>query len=144
MKSEDRFFLAAHWSKCIVGPDMELHERESDGPTVCDGVYFLFDGPTLVYVGKSGYVKQRIQQHRTVWRPFTHWGAVAVPHPLLEAIEAAYINALRPIQNTSVPSLFEDVQHDIVKGIHAAWNFSAKKQLPSVEEAGNGKVYAEI
>lgn len=137
-------FLASQWPKYIIGPDMELHERKSDGPeALVSGVYFLFGGPTLVYVGKSGYVKQRIHQHRSVWRPFTHWGVVPMPHPLLDAIEAAYICALRPEQNTFVPITYEDLQDKIVAAILAAWKVSAKgdaqvKNLDEIEsQCGN-------
>jgi hypothetical protein len=137
-------FLAAQWPKCIVGPDMELHDRLSDGPpTLSDGVYFLFDGKKLVYVGKSGYVRQRIAQHRAYWRAFTHWGAVPVPHPLLDAIESAYICALRPMQNTFVPVTHEPLHDKITTAILAAWKVSATGQSSSEESRANEKVYAE-
>lgn len=126
MKPSDRIFLAAQWPKCIVGPGMECHERESDGPAdLLGGVYFLFDGPELVYVGHSGYVRQRIGQHRAMQRSFTRWGAVPVPHPLLAPIESAYIAALRPAQNTFVPNTYEALEERIVAAILDAWKVSA-------------------
>lgn len=144
MNFDDRIFLKTRWPKCIVGPDMEKHDRQSDGPgTLCDGVYFLFDGATLVYVGKSGYVRQRIHQHRLLFRPFTHWGAIPVMPALLSAIESAYISALRPIQNNHVPITYETWQQEIVDAVLDAWRVSATERAPSEGERENGEVYAE-
>jgi hypothetical protein len=92
-------------------------------------VYFLFDEARLVYIGKSGYVRQRIRQHRAAWRAFTHWGAVPVPHLLLDAIETAYICALRPVQNTFIPSPQEPLHEQIATAIKEAWRVSASAPL---------------
>jgi hypothetical protein len=45
-------------------------------PLVADyngsGVYFLWRGPTLLYVGQSRYVSTRVFQHRSFGKRFTH------------------------------------------------------------------------
>jgi hypothetical protein len=47
----------------------ELH----DDTEICDsGVYFLWDGPELVYIGHSQNVGVRVGQHRYFNKPFTH------------------------------------------------------------------------
>lgn len=118
--------LSTAWRRLVVGRDMPRYDRLEDRSLFYTGVYFLFDGDALQYVGQSGYIAGRIRQHRHTWRPFTSWGAVEVPHDLLSHLETAYIRALRPPQNTLIPPARDPLHDRIVDAIHAAWRVSAK------------------
>jgi hypothetical protein len=78
------------------------------------GVYFLWLGGDLVYIGQSRSVGERVSHHRLnrdnsrdvttskVWgRPieFDAQTWLAVPWPYQLAVEAAYIERLLPIEN---------------------------------------------
>lgn len=119
-------YLLKEWRSFIVGPDMPRHDRTDDRSLVMSGVYFLFDGDALVYVGQSCYIASRISQHRHAWRPFTTWGAVPVPGDLLTHVETAYIRTLRPPQNTMIPPPRDPTHERMVEAIDAAWRVSAK------------------
>ncbi len=133
-------YLSKEWRGLVVGPDaLQRFERTTDR-SIHHGAYFLFDGDRLVYVGQSCYVKNRIRQHRQVWRAFTHWSAIRVPADLLTQIETAYIHALRPVQNTTIPPV-RDAFHDrIVGAIQVAWGVSAKTPVPNEGNARFSRV----
>lgn len=133
--------LAKAWRGLIVGRDMPRYDRQEDRSLFFTGVYFLFDGDTLQYVGQSGHIAGRIRQHRNTWRPFTSWGAIEVPHDLLSHVETAYLCALRPPQNAIIPPGRDSLHEQIVEGIRTVWKFPQK--LPHREEtfaAGCGKL----
>lgn len=65
------------------------------------GVYFLFQGDELTYVGKSVNVHGRIRAHRTNGRTFDRFCIMPVTDGWeLDWLEAAIIRALQPRQNT--------------------------------------------
>jgi hypothetical protein len=72
--------------------------RYGEGPRV-SGVYFLFDGEVLSYVGCSYWVGQRIDQHWDGWRRFTGYAYARCPEQRLRMAEAHYIAATRPRDN---------------------------------------------
>jgi hypothetical protein len=111
----------------LVGPEMDRFERAvaRTDMRVAEGIYFLFDGDELVYVGQSVYITERIRQHIRKRTPFTHFGSIDVPWSLSLSVEIAYIHALRPRLNRR----YEDPvysHHDMmVDGILKRWNRSA-------------------
>lgn len=77
------------------------------------GVYFLCDGPLLVYIGQSVNPMARIAQHRKD-KEFTHAFLLPIPESELDKIEGALIRKLNPKYNNAVcgaPS-FESGIHD--------------------------------
>lgn len=62
------------------------------------GVYFLCDGPEVVYVGESGEVFARVPHHVTD-KSFDRWYWTPVPSSDRLAVEVGYIQALQPKYN---------------------------------------------
>jgi predicted GIY-YIG superfamily endonuclease len=61
------------------------------------GVYFLWDGDALVYVGQSRKVSHRVAQHnRKPPAPFRRATFIRVAYPWCLAIEQLYIDAYLP------------------------------------------------
>lgn len=86
--------------------DAKVVYNFNDGPND-PGVYFLFDGDELQYVGQAKAIYRRLQQHKYPWRPaltpnpwFTHYSAIWVPHEFLNCLEMLYIHKLTPPRNT--------------------------------------------
>lgn len=70
----------------------------NSGP-VC-GVYFLFRGGALIYIGRSRDMVRRVASHRTNGREFDKWSFMPLPEDETATIEAALIRSLNPEQNT--------------------------------------------
>lgn len=70
---------------------------EGKGPAE-EGVYFLWLGEDLQYVGKSVNIDDRLFQH---WqsKAFDHFCFVSVPRLYLAELETKYIRALKPPLN---------------------------------------------
>ncbi len=69
------------------------------------GIYFLFDGDEIVYVGQSTCIPQRVASHRA--RQWMTWDrALWMPLDVneLDAYEGALIRRLTPRYNTGAPS----------------------------------------
>ncbi len=67
------------------------------------GIYFLFLGRRLQYIGQSSKVFSRIAKHRNSdLIAFDNWRFLPVELCDLDAIEAAYIRAHRPPHNVGV------------------------------------------
>ncbi len=71
------------------------------------GIYFLFCGDNLEYVGQAKSFYPRLSQHLYPNRPslnktpwITHWSYIWVPHLLLNDIEYFYLDILKPPRNT--------------------------------------------
>jgi hypothetical protein len=62
------------------------------------GVYFLWHGPALVYIGKSNNCVARISQHMSNIQ-FTRYTYLSAPEDLARAFERIYIQIYRPIEN---------------------------------------------
>jgi hypothetical protein len=66
-------------------------------PPVASGVYFLFDGGQLQYVGRAVNVYSRTAQHKKVNSiPFDIWRYIPFLEDDLDAAEAAYIRLYKP------------------------------------------------
>jgi len=71
-------------------------------PPLQSGIYFLFMGNDLMYVGKSINAQSRIQQHKDNGRVFDGWSFVAVPEIFLEDVERNYITKFTPPENVRI------------------------------------------
>lgn len=70
------------------------------------GIYFLFDGNELVYVGRAINVYHRVHTHVTEGRKsFDQWAYVDCPVDKLDDLEAAYISEFRPKYNSETTYL---------------------------------------
>lgn len=80
-------------------PSLEyLMARRTPAPKTGTGVYFLFQGDQIVYVGQTRSIAERIGQHIKT-KAFDSFAWIEVPKDRLEAVERAYINSLRPPLN---------------------------------------------
>lgn len=134
---ESNPYLKREWPGYVVGPEMSRYGIREVAPGAAgeDGVYFLFNGDTLAYVGKSVSIASRIAQHRISGRPFTHYGWVCIPGDLTGPMEVAYIHALTPHGNALVePPVF--LQHEeIVEAIQRRWkSVPETPPTPGVEQ----------
>ncbi len=69
---------------------------------VC-GVYFLFQGPELVYLGQSVNVHARVHGHAvTKAGAFDAWAWTPCPKEALSATERAYLDKYLPRLNTDI------------------------------------------
>jgi hypothetical protein len=74
------------------------------------GMYFLWRGPQLLYIGYSAYLADRMDMHWRAQRqlcrgrryPFTHYTCLALPLRGLEQLEHRYILAYRPPFNDRI------------------------------------------
>lgn len=71
------------------------------------GVYILFNGDDVMYVGQSMNCFNRVGQHkRNKLFRFDGWVVITgLPSLFLEDIEAYYINLLHPVANGSYPNV---------------------------------------
>lgn len=78
----------------------ELLARARQGTDEFCGVYFLIYRREVVYVGSSVHVLHRVRTHQRSEKGFfTHWAFVECEEQSLDAVERAYILALRPRLN---------------------------------------------
>jgi hypothetical protein len=67
--------------------------------TARSGVYFLWFGPELVYIGKSVCIGDRIFYHRVMHKEFTH-ATFERGHPeCIRELEGDYVLRYRPLLN---------------------------------------------
>jgi hypothetical protein len=132
-RREFNAYLLREWPRYVVGPDMPRFTDPRHGATT--GVYFLFNGNDVVYIGQSASCRGRVEQHRRNGRPFTEFGSIEVPPDLMLAVEIAYIHALKPVSNTLMqPPPFHG--HDeLVAAIHERW-----KSVPLLKAMPGGSV----
>jgi hypothetical protein len=69
-------------------------------PELSIGIYFLFQGDALQYIGQSSAVYERVSTHRRQRKiPFDNWRFVNTTLAELDTVEATYIHAFRPPYN---------------------------------------------
>lgn len=79
---------------------LERHAIEAD----VSGVYFLFQGESIVYVGQSRNIHSRVRDHLAD-KQFEHYSFIEIELPShRKAIEAHYIEILNPLLNVATPS----------------------------------------
>lgn len=103
--------------------------RKSVSELTC-GIYFLFDGEDIVYVGQSTEVELRIQKHRKEGRKkFDSWNFIECPATWLDDMETDCIIHFDPKYNKSLPRNKRFISREgIKKRFGMNWN-SAKKML---------------
>lgn len=117
-------YLNGGWRDYLAGPDMERTKKYMPHPTATSGVYFLFRGDDLLYVGLSVQVTTRTQEHaKRSWNvPFDNYGAISVPERLLRNVETAYIYSLYPPENTNYAPATAPNHDEMVTEIRRIWS----------------------
>lgn len=75
-------------------------------PPHAPGIYFLFDGDEVVYVGQSSCnIRGRISDHmgNDSQKPFTHYGWIVLPTEEVQTAEDEAIMRYRPRHNSKYP-----------------------------------------
>ena len=67
-------------------------------PSAISGIYFLFSGDRLVYIGQSVDVERRVINHAEALT-FDSYGLIECPPEHLDELEAAYILRFKPPEN---------------------------------------------
>jgi hypothetical protein len=84
------------------------------------GIYFLFDGEDLVYVGQSNNVLSRVQTHAAKSVQFDRYAVVECQLNELNELEGKYITQYKPKLNKRMPCEYSDnllgPKHPIMPG----------------------------
>lgn len=75
------------------------------------GIYFLFYEKEIIYVGQSGDIRNRMNQHwEKEWDIQYYWCFGGIPKFYIEDVEAYYIHLIEPPLNIKYPILHEFVK----------------------------------
>lgn len=108
-----------HW---ILSPECErvpCHEQH-EGCYV-SGIYALFNGARLAYIGMSACVGLRLRSHYMSEKQYSHTAFMQIPDYACKAIEAAHIHALIPPLNERYYLSGWRGHLPMVKMIRTAW-----------------------
>jgi hypothetical protein len=129
MSAAKPLVLLTTWAQHILGPDVERVDAWLFAGHPADqgsGIYGLFDGDRLIYIGKAALLATRIQQHQTAMKyargqDYTAYACIAVPEDICGHVEVAHIHALQPPNNRQYkPGRW--VSHDPMVGlVKQAW-----------------------
>ena len=81
------------------------------------GIYFLFDGSTLVYIGQSENIFKRVPIHLET-KQFDSWNYIEFVEEDLNILEAEFILKYQPKYNKSIPKNNRWVSQSLIKKIH--------------------------
>lgn len=116
------------WRDYILKPDATKYDLVGDHPTSVIGIYGLYSGDELLYIGKSTGVCHRIYAHKLAMRRgaqanFGAYCCLEVPLEMLADVEKAHIAALYPPRNfTLVLGALCGWHDDMVAAIKKTWN----------------------
>lgn len=87
-----------------------LPYKINEGPWAA-GIYFLLNGSTITYVGKSVEILKRLNDHRKKgWEFDRYWCFGGIPELYIEYVEAFYIHVFTPLYNDKYPYLHNVAQ----------------------------------
>lgn len=77
------------------------------------GIYFIFEGLKIIYVGIAGNIRSRLRRHH-VFNPEAHGLAFSPVNHTTQMLfcECYYIALLRPTRQFGTKSLFHSERHD--------------------------------
>ena len=81
---------------------MFFEERIFTTKKPISGVYFLFDGDDLVYIGKSIECRARIESHKKT-KKFDSYHILQMQESEIDEAEKKYISKYKPRYNTFIP-----------------------------------------
>jgi hypothetical protein len=110
VKSMAEGFLTDAELEAMILPIEQLRALSREPPTAGAGIYFLWSGESLIYVGRSVNICERLTNHDRArrgfrtgkkipfeWQTFFLWD-----HIQREDLEYAYVRAYRPLYNDKV------------------------------------------
>ena len=92
------------------------------------GIYFLFDGPTLVYIGQSENIFKRVPIHLET-KKFDSWNYIEFVEEDLNILEAEFILKYKPKYNKSIPKNNRWVSQSLIKKIHNIGKVETNKMI---------------
>jgi len=79
--------------------------RGTETPPCESGIYFLFVGDDLTYVGRSRYLSKRLEEHhKTMHQPHDCWAWIVAPDLVIQHLELNYWLRFKPPYNVVCPS----------------------------------------
>ena len=81
------------------------------------GIYFLFDGSNLVYIGQSENIFKRVPIHLET-KKFDNWNYIEFVEDDLNILEAEFILKYQPKYNKSIPKNNRWLSQSLIKKIH--------------------------
>lgn len=83
---------------CVFPLDMLRGLPRATTDTDASGIYFMWWGPTLTYIGKSVQIGYRLHQHRKASqpKPFTHVTYLESDSDLIRDFESDYVHRYSP------------------------------------------------
>lgn len=108
LKSSINEMMGSFWENIILEGIVSLRlKRQKIPPYIC-GIYFLFNGDELVYVGQSVDVISRVRTHACEgYKAFDSFAFIEVEKDRLDATEKAYIGKYLPEHNVCSFSMAE-------------------------------------
>jgi hypothetical protein len=99
--AQRELFRSGTWAPMPVADVLSRRRPYSfgAGPNI-GGVYFIFEGDALTYVGRSWFISERLCQHARQFRRIDSFSYVAVPLTRAVWAELNYIDEARPRDNT--------------------------------------------
>jgi hypothetical protein len=83
----------------------EIYSKKQDLGEFTPGIYFLFQGDLIVYVGKSLHARIRVFDHqRAKSKKFDSYSIIPFPAEYLDEKEIKYICKFTPIYNGELPT----------------------------------------
>jgi hypothetical protein len=108
-----------HW---ILSPECQrVPNHEQHAGCAVPGIYALFNGPRLVYIGMSANVGLRLRGHYMSEKLYSHTAFMPIPDYAFKAMEAAHIHALSPPLNARYEPSSWHGHFSMVKMIRTAW-----------------------
>ena len=92
------------------------------------GIYFLFDGSTLVYIGQSENIFKRVPIHLET-KKFDSWNYIEFVEDDLNILQAEYILKYRPKCNASIPKNNRWMSQSLIKEIHNIGKVETNKMI---------------
>ena len=92
------------------------------------GIYFLFDGSNLVYIGQSENIFKRVPIHLET-KKFDNWNYIEFVEDDLNILEAEFILKYKPKYNKSIPKNNRWVSQSLIKKIHNIGKVETNKMI---------------
>ena len=96
------------------------------------GIYFLFDGSNLVYIGQSENIFKRVPIHLET-KQFDSWNYIEFAEDDLNILEAEFILKYQPKYNKSIPKNNRWISQSLIKKIHNIGKIETNKMIRNNE-----------
>ena len=96
------------------------------------GIYFLFDGSNLVYIGQSENIFKRVPIHLET-KKFDNWNYIEFVEDDLDILEAEFILKYQPKYNKTIPKNNRWLSQSLIKKIHNVGKIETNKMIKNNE-----------